>query len=88
MRSANDNLVPSDRDLKHLLRKAYKSVAKKEAYRKTTKQYYCSAAKRIVREVFEDSSIDDHYLQLKYLMLRCVQDFSNLDKEVGLEGIN
>ena len=41
MRSADDNLVPSDKDLEHLLRKAQKSAAKKEAYKKTTKQYYC-----------------------------------------------
>ena len=42
MRSADDNLVPSDKDLEHLLRKAQKSAAKKEAYKKTTKQYYSS----------------------------------------------
>ena len=74
MRSADDNLVPSDKDLEHLLRKAQKSAAKKEAYKKTTKQYYSSVANGIVREVFEDSSIDDHYLLLKCLMLRCAQD--------------
>ena len=34
MRSADDNLVPSDKDLEHLLRKAQKSSAKKEAYKK------------------------------------------------------
>lgn len=34
MRSADDNLVPSDKDLEHLLRKAQKSAAKKEAYTK------------------------------------------------------
>ena len=34
MRSADDNLVPSDKDLEHLLRKAQKSAAKKEAYKK------------------------------------------------------
>ena len=38
MRSADDNLVPSDKDLEHLLRKAQKSAAKKEAYKKMTKQ--------------------------------------------------
>ena len=38
MRSADDNLVPSDKDLEHLLRKARKSAAKKEAYKKTTKR--------------------------------------------------
>ena len=78
MRSADDNLVPSDKDLEHLLRKAQKSAAKKEAYKKTTKQYYRSVANGIVREVFEDSSIDDHYLLLKCLMLRCAQEFSDL----------
>ena len=46
MRSADDNLVPSDKDLEHLLRTAQKSAAKKEAYKKTTKQYYRS---KIVR---------------------------------------
>ena len=88
MRSADDNLVPSDKDLEHLLRKAQKSAAKKEAYKKTTKQYYRSVANGIVREVFEDSSIDDHYLLLKCLMLRCVQEFSDLHREVGLERMN
>ena len=51
MRSADDNLVPSDKDLEHLLRKAQKSASKKEAYKKTTKQYYSSVANGIVREV-------------------------------------
>ena len=88
MRSADDNLVPSDKDLEHLLRKAQKSAAKKEAYKKTTKQYYSSVANGIVREVFEDSSIDDHYLLLKCLMLRCAQEFSDLHREVGLERMN
>ena len=88
MRSADDNLVPSDKDLEHLLRKAQKSAAKKEAYKKTTKQYYSSVANGIVREVFEDSSIDDHYLLLKCLMLRCTQEFSDLHREVGLERMN
>ena len=49
MRSADDNLVPSDKDLEHQLRKAQKSAAKKEAYKKTTKQYYSSVANGIVR---------------------------------------
>ena len=34
MRSADDNLVPSDKDLENLLRKAQKSAAKNEAYKK------------------------------------------------------
>ena len=34
MRSADDNLVSSDKDLEHLLRKAQKSAVKKEAYKK------------------------------------------------------
>ena len=88
MRSADDNLVPSDKDLEHLLRKAQKSAAKKEAYKKTTKQYYSSVANGIVRELFEDSSIDDHYLLLKCLMLRCAQEFNDLHREVGLESMN
>ena len=62
MRSADDNLVPSDKDLERLLLKAQKSAAKKEEYKKTTKQHYCSVANGIVKEVFEDSYIDDHYL--------------------------
>ena len=41
-----------------------------------------------MREVFEDSSIDDHYLLLKCLMLRCAQEFSDLHREVGLERMN
>ena len=56
--------------------------------KKTTKQYYCSVANGIVREVFEDSSIDDHYLLLKCLMLRCAEEFSDLHREVGLERMN
>ena len=88
MRSADDNLVPSDKDLEYFLLKAQKSAAKKEAFKKTTKQYYCLVANGIVREVFEDSSIDDHYLLLKCLMLRCVQEFSDLHREVGLERMN
>ena len=34
MRSADDNLAPSDKYLENLLRKAQKSAAKKEAYKK------------------------------------------------------
>ena len=34
MRSADDNLVPSDKDLENLLRKVQKSAAKNEAYKK------------------------------------------------------
>ena len=41
-----------------------------------------------MREVFEDSSIDDHYLLLKCLMLRCAEEFSDLHREVGLERMN
>ena len=74
MRSADDNLVPSDEDLERLLLKAQKSAAQKEEYKKTTKQHYCSVANGIVKGVFEDSSIEDHYLLLKCLMLRCAQE--------------
>ena len=49
MRSADDNLVPSDKDLERLLLKAQKSAAKKEEYKKTTKQHYCSVANGIVK---------------------------------------
>ena len=38
--------------------------------------------------MFEDSSIDDHYLLLKCLMLRCAEEFSDLHREVGLERMN
>ena len=38
--------------------------------------------------MFEDSSIDDHYLLLKCLMLRCAQEFGDLHREVGLERMN
>ena len=85
MRIADDNLVSSDKDLEHLLRKAQKSAAKKEAYKKTTTQNYCSVSNGIVREVFEDSSIEDHYLLLKCLMLGCAPEFEDLHREVGLE---
>ena len=38
-----------------------------------------------MREVFEDSSIEDHYLLLKCLMLGCAPEFEDLHREVGLE---
>ena len=88
MKNTDDNLVPSEKDLEQLLLKAQKSAAKKEAYKKTTKQYYCSVVNGIVKEMFEDSSIDDHYLLLKCLMVRCCEELSELHMEIGFDRMN